>query len=213
MSLYGHSPSALITPHALGINYRSAASVISPTYLQPELSSPHGIKVLQMMASPNLAFLKLASLKLASLKSAHLKLAPPKSAPVKSAPVKSVYLKTAPFKLAPLKPAPFKSAQLKSHSSQTLSTSSFLRSVSSNAIAVELPQRMIANKRETVGFFKLCILFKLRDDCKYIANLCFGSRSPASEKPSGGVTLGSRLQIALNLVLMIGRKRPQAALR
>ena len=158
----GHTQSALITPHALGVNYRSAASVISPTYLQPELSSPHGIKVLQMMASPNLASLKLASLKLASLKSAHLKLAPPKSAPVKSAPVKSVYLKTAPFKLAPLKPAPFKSAQLKSHSSQTLSTSSFLRSVSSNAIAVELPQRMIANKRETVGFFKLCILFTTR---------------------------------------------------
>ncbi len=183
----GHSPSALITPHALSVNYRSAASVISPTYLQPELSSPHGIKVLQMMASPNLAPLKLASLKLASLKSAHLKLAPPKSAPVKSAPVKSVYLKTAPFKLAPLKSAPlksaplksaylkmapfkpaplkiapFKRAPLKSHSSQTLSTSSFLTSVSSNAIAVELPQRMIANKRETVGFFKLCIFFTTR---------------------------------------------------
>jgi hypothetical protein len=29
----------------------------------------------------------------------------------------------------------------------------------SNAIAVELPQRMIANKRETVGFFKLYIFF------------------------------------------------------
>jgi hypothetical protein len=37
-----------------------------------------------------------------------------------------------------------------------------LRSVSSNAIAVELPQRMIANKRETVGFFKLYIFFTTR---------------------------------------------------
>ncbi len=148
----GHSPSALITPHALGVNYRSAALVISPTYLQPELSSPHGIKVLQMMASPNLASLKLASLKSAPLKSVYLKLAPPKSAPLKSAPLKSVYLNLAPFKLAPLK----------SHSSQALSTSSFLRSMTSNAIAVELPQRMIANKRETVGFFKLYIFFTMR---------------------------------------------------
>ena len=169
----GHTPSALITPHALGVNYRSAASVISPTYLQPELSSPHGIKVLQMMASPNLASLKLASLKLASLKSAHLKLAPPKSAPVKSAPVKSVYLKTAPFKLAPLKPAPFKSAQLKSHSSQTLSTSSFLRSVSSNAIAVELPQRMIANIKRNCRFFQ--VMYSL-----YYAMIVSISRTSAS---------------------------------
>jgi len=183
----GHSPSALITSHALGVNYRSAALVISPTYLQPELSSPHGIKVLQMMASPNLASLKLASLKLAPLKSVYLKLAPPKSAPLKSAPLKSVYLKIAPFKLtplksaplksaplksaylklapfkpAPLKMAPFKLAPLKSHSSQALSASSFLRSMASNAIAVELPQRMIANKRETVGFFKLYMFFTTR---------------------------------------------------
>jgi hypothetical protein len=42
---------------------------------------------------------------------------------------------------------------------------------------------MIANKRETVGFFKLYISL-LRDACKYIANICFGSRATKSLRDS-----------------------------